>query len=114
MEKMTKANFWDGLKTEYPDQTTDFLMWLDEWKRRERWNELFGEGHLYAKGVGEQLIVRNVKFHDLPNAMQIGIFIQYTVETGAHPFHCQDELIMDAWQMAIGQWFSREKENCGK
>ena len=102
---MTKADFWDTLKAEYPDEFLDFALWIDEWKRREKWNELFGEGRLYANDVGQQLIVRNVKFHDLPNAMQIGIFIQYTVETGAHPFHPEDELMMDSWQKGIGQWF---------
>ena len=115
MEKMTKANFWNVLEAEYPEQTADFRRWLSEYARREGIDRLFDAQHSADGGqIRQTVTLIPVGFHDLPNAMQIGIFIQYTVETGAHPFHCEDELTMEYWQIAIGQWFSREKENCGK
>lgn len=70
MDKMDKAGFWDPILAKYPEEFGDFAKWLDEYKRRVRWPVLFNNAYIPTK------------YHDLPPAMQIGIFMQYTVESG--------------------------------
>jgi hypothetical protein len=103
MKKMDKAGFWDALSEKYPEEFASFADWVDEYKRRNKWDRLFNERAM-RPGMGHMI----VKYHDLPNAMQLGIFIQYTIETGSYPFHVDDELIMQDWEDAVEKWFEAE------
>lgn len=108
MIKMTKAEFWLPLEKQYPVQIADFRAWIDEFKRRENWSRFFRYEHAVD---GTEL--HAPKFHDLSNAMQLGIFIQYTVEHGGRQFVDQylieNKLSMEAWVNRIRTWFEDEQ-----
>lgn len=75
MEKLTKELFWNDLYAQYPGEMKKFCDWIDDYKKRVNWDLLFREG----QHGGEY--ARPTKYHDLPIAMQIGIFLQYVAET---------------------------------
>lgn len=75
---LTKENFWNEMYEKYPDAMKTFCAWIDEYKERVKWDSLFynesDDFYEYAvKG-------RRIKYHDLPIAMQIGIFLQFVSE----------------------------------
>lgn len=72
MDSLTKENFWNDLYEEYPSEMKHFCDWIDEYKKNNNWSELF------AKGERTDI---TPKYHNLPIAMQIGIFIQYVAES---------------------------------
>lgn len=73
MEKLTKENFWNDLYAQYPGEMKKFCDWIDDYKKRVDWQKLFFTPHATHS--------RDIKYHDLPIAMQIGIFLQYVAET---------------------------------
>lgn len=73
MDKLTKENFWNDLYAKHPDQMNKFCKWIDEYKERIDWRKLFFTPHATH--------ARDIKYHDLPIAMQIGIFLQYVAES---------------------------------
>lgn len=74
-ETLTKENFWDRMMELYPNATKKFCQWIDEYKIAVGWNALFGE---------------NVKFHDLPGAMQVGIWLEYVCDRGGCTFEIEN------------------------
>lgn len=66
MDTLTKEDFWDPLEAKYPELVGEFKKWIDEYKQRVGWEHIF---------------FSFVKYHDLPVAVQIGIFFQYMAET---------------------------------
>lgn len=74
MNTMTKENFWNEIEQRWPGEFIEFKEWIDEYKKQVQWESLFPilprEHHYTA-----------IKFHHLPDAMQLGVFIQYTKET---------------------------------
>jgi hypothetical protein len=74
---LTKKNFWNEMMEKYPKSTKSFFDWIDEYKKEVDWVNLFNE-HL------------NVKFHDIPYAMQQGIWICFVNNT-LHKFFEQPE-----------------------
>lgn len=72
MEKLTKENFWNALYEKYSEVQV-FCDWIDEYKKRVGWN-----GQLF-----DNVLRAAPKFHDLPIAMQWGIFQQFCAEQ--HP-----------------------------
>lgn len=59
---LTKENFFDELERKFPVETNEFYVWLDQWKINNDWNALFG---------------KKLKFHDLPRALQLGIWQEF-------------------------------------
>lgn len=110
MEKMTKSGFWDQIERDFPELMADFKSWVDEWKRRVDWEHLF-PFQLVGRTddiMGKYYEQYPLKFHHLPNAMQIGIFIQYTIERGGASF------FGNYWNMedhvnGVRAWFHEEK-----
>lgn len=64
MVTLTKENFWDEMSQKYPKATAHFKLWVDQYKSEHDWASMFG--HLEYK-----------KYHELPIAMQFGIFLEY-------------------------------------
>ena len=62
---LTKEGFWDSMEQKYPQAAKEFYKWLDEYKKEVGWAGLFGGDSDYPK------------FHHLPYAMQLGIFLAY-------------------------------------
>ena len=105
MRKMSKGEFWDAISDKYPEEFADFAEYVDEYKRREGWSKLFDER--IVMGMGRMI----TKYHDLPNAMQLGIFIQYTVESGLSFIHPEFiPQIMDDYIGSIEAWFVAVRE----
>lgn len=61
-QTLTKENFFNEMMEKYPKATGHFCKWIDEYKKAVSWNDLF-------RGPS--------KFHDIPYAMQYGIWIEY-------------------------------------
>ena len=69
-ENLTKENTFDELQQLYPEGMKVFLAWIDEYKKANEWDKLFGDG------MGR--FDRDApKFHELPLAMQAGIFVEF-------------------------------------
>lgn len=71
IESLTKENFWNDLMEKYPEEMKLFCAWIDEYKKKVDWNNLF------ASTVNAKI----PKYHDLPIAMQFGIFLQFAKES---------------------------------
>lgn len=81
MEKLTKEGFWNDLMKKYPDEMKLFCNWIDEYKKRVNWNDLFNTNAKHQNKVAFVHVRSEApKYHDLPLAMQIGIFLQYVTE----------------------------------
>ena len=75
METLTKENFWNALQEKYPAGMKIFCDWIDGYKKNSSWYFLIG---------------KDVKYHHLPYAMQIGIWLQFEREMntqGNKPFY---------------------------
>jgi hypothetical protein len=86
-DNLTKENFWDRMMATYPNATAAFCQWVDEYKEATEWKKLFNDsGHIYLKdSLGNStnsFIAAAPKFHDLPHAMQLGIWIECVCQRG--------------------------------
>lgn len=73
MDNLSKKGFWDILYKKYPNDMQHFCNWIDQYKNNVNWKSLFpiaSRNHYWV----------DMKFHHLPIAMQIGIFLQYVSE----------------------------------
>jgi len=61
-DNLNKADFWDHIYAKYPKATDHFCKWIDAYKEAQGWDNIFGS---------------SIKFHDVPLAMQMGIFVTY-------------------------------------
>ncbi len=55
--------------------------------------------------------VSEPKYHDLPIAMQLGIFIQFTMETNKRYDFIPEITKLEDIPDAIGEWFCQEHSN---
>lgn len=87
---LTKENFWNELQEKHPKDMKVFCDWIDEYKKRVEWDKVFhvpqydiwmGTPDGLKQVTGKQF-ARAPKFHEIPVAMQIGIFFQFVCE---HP-----------------------------
>lgn len=70
IQNLNKENFFtESLQTICPKRMDHFCKWIDEYKKENDWDNLFGGG-----------IVKAPKFHDLPFEMQNGIIARYMLE----------------------------------
>lgn len=76
MESLTKENFWNDLYAAYPSEMDVFCKWIDEYKKKVNWDALFI--NKWPNGVSKR--EPDIKYHDLPIAMQLGIFAQFVAE----------------------------------
>ena len=79
METLTKENFWNDLQEKYPAGMKIFCEWIDKYKGKYGWNNLFGEHKTFYQG-NLVCIGFAPKFHQLPYAMQIGIWLEFESE----------------------------------
>lgn len=64
---MMDQQFWKDLFEKYPEVVGKFREWIDQYKVKHHWNDLFPykeREHYFA----------DIKFHNLPDAMQWGVF----------------------------------------
>lgn len=112
MEKLTKENFWNELHTKYPAEMDIFCKWIDEYKKRVSWNMLFNSDSDYQNAQGKNAPAP--KYHDLPIAMQIGIFIQFVAESdnrfGLEIPHIETQVDFQAIPDLIKDFFFSEND----
>ena len=88
LPSLTKENFFDELKANYPTAWLAFDLWIDEYKKAVDWDSLFNDESLIS--VETQISKdsrRDVfgyskapKFHEIPFEMQIGILLKFVTE----------------------------------
>ncbi len=76
MEQLNK-NFWDKCMKLYPNSMQIFTAWIDNYKAKNNWNKLFNIG---KPNYEERGWMHDPKYHDLPPAMQAGIWIEFAKE----------------------------------
>jgi hypothetical protein len=81
-QTLTKENFWDGMTVRFPKAMKLFCQWIDDYKAAVEWETLFNHcGLVYiadARGNKTTTIERPApKFHEIPYAMQQGIWIEF-------------------------------------
>ena len=84
METLTKENFWNEMEQKYPKAMAHFKQWIDKYKSEHDWDRMFCDGVeiKWAGVVDGELrsgyrVTRAPKYHELPIAMQFGIFTEY-------------------------------------
>lgn len=99
MENLNKENFWNELQEKYPDGMKVFCDWIDKYKKENNWNILFNNGKQKNYGTNFNRPTdkngnwtHDIKFHDIPLAMQIGIWIEFVSEVlaGVHEWEIED------------------------
>lgn len=117
---LTKENFWNELNElneKYPEQMVMFTKWIDEYKERIGWDTLFAHTTHHDE-VRDPLAIDswklNIKYHDLPIAMQLGIFLQYCLET-PHRYELIEGMpgSMPLFAECIKAWFAAEHAFAG-
>lgn len=107
---MLKDSFWAEIKERWPGEFQLFSAWVDKYKSGQNWLLLFNSNSEYQNAMGQNAIAP--KFHDLPPAMQIGIFLQYCIEQP----HRYEFLEGQPGSMAklvdmVKEWFCEEHED---
>ncbi len=90
-QTLTKENFWNEMMEKYPNAAKKFCDWIDEYKKAVSWATLFNAEVSYTqKATGGFNVITTTapKYHDLPYAMQLGIWIEYMCQRGG----CQWEI----------------------
>lgn len=75
-KSLTKETFWNKMMEDFPNATKLFCKWIDEYKEAVGWNGLFNDGVDYKDGQA-YFKTSSPKYHDLPYAMQQGIWISF-------------------------------------
>jgi hypothetical protein len=98
MNKMSKENFWNDIESRWAGGFEFFKQWIDDYKKEVGWEKLFGT---------------QIKYHDLPEAMQIGIFLQYTIEANGTRYHFEilEDDTIDNILDNIKEWFCVGEDN---
>lgn len=82
---LTRENFWDEMEQKYPKAMSHFKQWIDQYKSEHDWNTLFNTGYIkFTEEIAiESDLLQEIKtsvapkYHELPIAMQYGIFIEF-------------------------------------
>jgi hypothetical protein len=72
------SEFWSEIKEKFVGEIQEFNQWIEKYKTRMGWEHIFNPNYTM-----EGMSWRRITFYDLPDAMQIGIFIQYVSESGS-------------------------------
>jgi len=86
--KLNKQSFWNEVLNANPKAAELFLRFIDKYKVDNDWYQLFNAHTTFIKshypGGDNKIEIFTPKYHELPVAMQLGIFMeflhQYSVE----------------------------------
>lgn len=82
-ENLNKENFWNEMHQKYPLAMNDFCGWIDYYKKTNNWGKLFNDSYhqlnkkFASNGELTSVDFSTPKFHDLPLALQMGIWREY-------------------------------------
>lgn len=82
-QTLTKENFWNQLHSDYPEAMQIFCDWIDEYKKEVDWDNLF-------KPKTALNTIFYTKFHDIPHAMQMGIWFAFVIDQGGCLWEIED------------------------
>ncbi len=107
--------FWNGLLKKYPGEMPHFEAWIDEYKRKNKWADLFnekGDREVFDMS-GDTVYLNSPNVYELPAAMQFGIFLQYVAELGSGVFEVEIEnaSVLDKIPELISEWFFHEEDD---
>ena len=91
-ENLTKENFWDDIYTKFPKATQVFYDWIDEYKKNNNWDLIFNSKFKVVETSTS--IFSSPKYHELPYALQQGIWIEFCIDVLSDYFE-QPEYIPD-------------------
>lgn len=77
-DKKLNSEFWSDIKEKFVGEMQEFNEWIEKYKSLTGWEHIFNPN--YAM---EGMSWRRITFYDLPDAMQVGIFMQYVSESGS-------------------------------
>lgn len=104
---MTKDAFWNPIEAKAPKMFKEFRAWIDEYKKRVEWPKLFHEGTQLSRSDD---VTKAPKVHDLPDALQIGIFFQFLTEREYVAYKPDiDFTSMESIKNGINDWFVTEE-----
>lgn len=93
IENLNKENFWNEMEQKYPEALNHFYAWIDKYKKEVNWDNLFGNGTFERQlphikngqnpAISNIIYEQDIKFHDLPIEMQIGILMRYNFDTNS-------------------------------
>jgi hypothetical protein len=108
-QTLTKENFFNEIMATYPKAANNFLNWIDDYKTAVNWDSLFQmrlvdvdivpSTTVSSSQQVRQEFLTSVKFHEIPYAMQYGIWIEYCRQTLSNFFE-QPEHISDTIDLA--------------
>lgn len=75
MDNILNTQFWSDIKEKFVGEFEEFNEWLNEYSKKTNWERIFNPNYTM-----EGMMWRGITFYDLPDAMQIGIFMQYVSE----------------------------------
>ncbi len=75
-QNLTKENFWNDIMELYPKSCKLFCDWVDKYKEENNWDNLFNA----RTSRYPALDTKAPKFHEIPYAMQHGIWIEFANE----------------------------------
>lgn len=79
-----RKEFWDEMKEKFPFAFEEFSNWIDQFKIDINWNSLFRDDDVGCAQTAPP------KFHDLPQPMQLGIWIQFMLDRGGCSWEIDD------------------------
>ncbi len=78
LQNLTKENFFNQMQEKYPAAMKLFCAWIDDYKKENDWAVLFNSDSNWQDSNGKNAPAP--KYHDLPLAMQYGIWLQFNSE----------------------------------
>jgi hypothetical protein len=111
-ENLNKENFWNELQIKYPDAMKIFCDWIDQYKNKVDWQKLFARRtfKISEEETSAEYENRISKFHEIPLAMQIGIWIEYVVERGGCNWTIENMFEIN-WREEIANFIMAEQIN---
>lgn len=94
---LTMENFFNDMTKKYPKGVKAFGDWIDAYKKAVGWNELFRERLIDASSSqgGPRTLTTATKYHDLPAAMQEGIYWAFWRDRGGCQLEIDDMFAFD-------------------
>lgn len=99
MKNLTKENFWNKISKDYPKAFKHFSEWIDVYKIENNWKNIFNPQ--FWENPEQHRIYSTPKYHDLPTAIQFGIFIQFIYEVDTSSRY----LVLHGW---VGKEFYKD------
>jgi len=92
-ENLTKENCFNAIYAKYPKAMDIFCKWVDKYKLENEFDILFNAGMKFRSGSVES---KAPKFHELPYAFQLGMWIEFVSEQGG----CEYEIDLFDFDLA--------------